>query len=289
MRISTWHSVRAKVLGTLAAVCLAASPAWAQDARVQFDDVQREADGLLSWAMQLEHAAADQQGLLDRRDAQLRYEEGLFAWMTGDHQRSAEVFWGLTRLMGPDPLRDESEWYLAQSLFELGHHDLALVELDKASNSDTHAFRDAAANLKLRVLADLQRHAEFASFVDALDREGRLERDEELIYLLGRSRMLLGDRDEAETLLAQISDTSPLASRALYIRGAIQVQSQDLQRAKALFQQTVCNRSFPFNVQTNLTMRDLFNLDQAVILQTVTCTHSNSLVGPRTCFEELAE
>ncbi|NCG17805.1 MAG: tetratricopeptide repeat protein [Rhodobacterales bacterium] len=223
------------LLQALLVCCLWPSVAQAQDASEALDLVDIYTLQLVNRASHLLNQAQSDGTVLDAVDGQLRFEEALFLWMTGEHQRAAEDFWVLAYALPNSPLRDEAQWYLAQSLLESGHIDLSLNTLADIDQNSQSSFRHEALMLRLEVLAGQRRAAEFEILFKQLQDEGRLNLTDQLTYVLGRSRYQLGDFEQANASLSSLASTSPFYTRGAYIRGTMKVIDNDLDAAAEFF------------------------------------------------------
>ncbi len=197
----------------------------------QLDRVSTNVESLEDLIVGLEARIAGDHGLVE--NAEQRFEDALFARMTGDHLTAAEGFFLLARVLEDDGLRRDAQWYLADSLYEIGSVDLAEETLLEIDADPTHVFREAASLRLLDLYADNNRQEDFlAYYAGASD---HIESTDALTYTLGKCFYKLGQHDRAHELLKNIPSGSEHYGRARYVLGTIHVVEGDLEEAATHF------------------------------------------------------
>ncbi len=171
------------------------------------------------------------------REKQL-FEDALYAYLLEDWPEAAIRFHVLANLGTTDGvLLQDSEWYLADSLYQMGFIEMSAREFTAVAGDSSHPFRDDALERLLLLYAE---HGPAEAFERTYQRalaEQRLRVNTRLTYTLGKSRYLLGHVDEALPVFERVPATSEWFVRAQYFAGVCEIRLGRLEAAKARFQQ----------------------------------------------------
>jgi len=164
------------------------------------------------------------------------FEDALFAYMLEDWDRAAMGFQVLVNLGTTDgPLLSDSEWYLADSLYELGFVEMAAAEFLTVANDRSHPFRDDALRRLVLLYAEYGPPEAFQQTYEWALREQRIHVDTELTYTLGKAWYALGDRAAASRSFGQVPEGSEAYARAQYWMGVNALRDGDLAQAERRF------------------------------------------------------
>ena len=181
----------------------------------------------------LEARVAGDRGFVDDAEAERRFGDALYAYMTDDYLAAAESFFLLSRVVTDPGLRGDSQWYLADSLYQLGTLDLAEETLLAIDGDPSNPFRVDAAHRLLDLYASSRRGEDFLRYyARSVD---HIPTGDRLTYTLGKSFYLLGELERAHEILEDIPRESAHYTRARYVLGAIHVIDGNLEEAATHF------------------------------------------------------
>ena len=173
-------------------------------------------------------------GLIGVTDARDRYEEGVYQFLVGDLTNAASTFYILveSRALGTPELARDAEWYLAESLFELGNFRTALQAYTVIVNAGpSHPYFPDAARRSLETYAIISDVAGFDSFYNAYIVSGRVKTTEVISYTLAKSFFRRGESGRAKSMFEAIGQASPYYSRARYFLGVLMIQEKNYTQA----------------------------------------------------------
>lgn len=222
-------------LGSSLLFFLACTSGTASAHEVDADDVLPDIAEVRDRTELLADALSRSQGLLNEREAMAKYEAALFAWMTGDVEDAAQRFWVLRERLAPGPLRQEAEFYLADSLRTLGSPVLADQVYTDILGVAEHAFAESAAHGWLLLAAEHQTPEAFESLYVRLSADHRVPDSPRLQYTLGKAYWHLKNNTRSDAAFAQINDDSTFFARATYFRGVLALLRGESVAAEAYF------------------------------------------------------
>lgn len=90
-------------------------------------DLEAEITGLVDEVAALKVNFTERSGLIGVNEARERYEDAVYLYLVGDYEPAATSFYILvtSRALGNGELARDSEWYLAECLFELQNYATA--------------------------------------------------------------------------------------------------------------------------------------------------------------------
>ncbi len=181
----------------------------------------------------LERQVAPGRGFITEADAVRRFEDYVYLHLIGEHAAAAEGFFTLVTLaaLGDAGLHRDAEWYLAESLFEMGNTSTAEARYRVIADDAAHPFREDAVRRLLELYAITGQSDRF----DALYRleivEGRVQPSELITYSLARSFIRRGELDKALEHFERLDPSGAFGPRGRYHQGTIEVMRGDLDAA----------------------------------------------------------
>lgn len=183
-------------------------------------------EALLARAGDIEGRVAAGSGRLDSTMAKDRYELGLYHFLVGDWEASAEVFFVLAGrgTLGDPALQRDAEWYLAESLYQLRYDDMAAVACETIVAYTRHPYREEAVRRLLEVYARADRPLDFDRLFEREVLRGDVKPSDAILYAVGKSLRIRGERGRARSYLDQVSEDGEWSLRARYVLGAMLVE-----------------------------------------------------------------
>lgn len=176
----------------------------------------------------------DRSGLIGVTDARDRYEEGVYQFLVGDFNNAATTFYILveSRALGTPELARDSEWYLAECLFELGNFRTALQAYTVIVNAGpSHPYFPDAARRSLETYAIIGDIPGFDAFYNAYIVSGKVKATEVISYTLAKSFFRRGESGRSKSMFEAIGPNSPFYSRARYFLGVEMIQEKNFKQA----------------------------------------------------------
>jgi len=163
----------------------------------------------------------------------VRYEDYVYLHMIGEHDVAAEGFFTLvtTEALGDVGLHRDAEWYLAESLFQMGNISTAEARYLVIADDDQHPFRDDAVRRLLELYGTTGQSEEFAAFYEEEILNGRVRPSDLITYSLAKSFYFQDQLDEAVAHFRQIPADSPYYGKTSYFLGTIRVVRGELDAA----------------------------------------------------------
>ncbi len=224
----------------MALLCLVL-PAWAapRDAGARLDAVAEEVGDVVVRMDRLSREYGQRRGLIGAEDAARRYGEAVFQFLMGEHERAAITFYTLVEseaLTGTD-LRRDSEWYLAESVFELGNWNTALEAYGRiVERGSEHPYFADAVRRQMEIYGITGETDAFRELYTRWILSGRVPATDELKYTLAKSFYRQGENGRAKAMFAEIPPASAHYARARYFQGAVLAEEGDHAAALAEFQ-----------------------------------------------------
>jgi len=233
-------SRRASRIALLALAGWAWSP-FAEAARDKGDDrlaaAGTQVESVSAAVESLERQVGPGRGLITQADAVRRYEDCVYLYLVGDYPMAAEGFFSLVTLaaLTDAGLHRDAEWYLAESLFQMGNTSTAEARYLVIADDDEHPFREDAVRRLLELYALTGQTDQFAAFYKKEILGGRVTPSDLITYSLAKSFYFQSDLDEAVAHFERLGAESEFWGRARYFLGTIAVQRQDYVSALAYF------------------------------------------------------
>lgn len=177
---------------------------------------------------------ANRSGFVGAADARQRYEDAVYRYLLEDYDAAALSFYILVQsnaLTSADLARD-SEWYLAENLFELENYRTAeeayrlIVEKGPA-----HPYFADAVRRSMEVYSLLGDTAAFDAYYTQFIVSGRVPATDLIHYTLAKSFGRRGESGRAKAEFEQVGPASPWYTRARYYLATLMIQEGNLQAA----------------------------------------------------------
>ncbi len=221
---------------TLALLLVASAGARAQQSELRQVTDEIAAMGVKLQTLLAEHAggAAKQQ----KRAFSERLTDGEILFLLGDYNRASLVLYDLVmdRRHGGEQLYAKALYYLAESLFQIGH-DLSARQFfqEVVERRDQHL---GTAIRRLIEIADRNQAWEgLEEHVAVLERRGQLPPG--VAYIRAKSLLRQGRAERARRALAGIPLEHDLGIKARYLSAVAALQGGDLEGARGLFAELV--------------------------------------------------
>lgn len=185
---------------------------------------------------------ASRSGLIGASDARKRYEDSVFRFLMEEFDGSAVSFYILVQsnaLTSADLARD-SEWYLAESLFELGNYRTAeeayrlIVE-----KGPEHPYFPDAVRRSMETFSLLGDTVGFDDYYNQYIVTNRVPATDLIHYTLAKSFYRRGESGRAKAEFEMVSSASPLYTRARYFLATMMLLEQNFTEAIAELQRVV--------------------------------------------------
>ena len=169
----------------------------------------------------------DRAGFIGADEARERFENAVYHYLVGEYDTAAKEFFTLVEsgaFESTNPLMTDSQWYLAECLFELENHSLAEEAyqsiIDRGNN---HPFFRDAVRRQLELYGMTGQGKKFYALYDKYIVTGRVEPTDLVKYTVGKSFYRQDEHVRAKSLLGEIPATSIYYGRAHYLLGVILV------------------------------------------------------------------
>lgn len=214
------------------------------DARARLEAAEDHIDEVARAARLLEMEVAPGRARLNESMAMQRYQDAVYHYLIGEYTEAAESFFALvtTSALADAGLQWDAEWYLAESLLEMGNPEIAEPTYATISKDDAHPFREDA----VRRLLEIYSRDEDATRFDRLYQQEILRGDvapsDLILYAVGKAFYIKGDLAKAKSYMMELSTESAFYGRARYFLGAMLVAQGDaasLAEAMPYFQELV--------------------------------------------------
>ena len=180
----------------------------------------------------------ERSGLIGVSEARRRYEEAVYGFLVGDFEGAATSFYILvqSRSLGNADLARDSEWYLAESLFELGNLRTA-EEAYRAivDKGPTHPYFADAVRRSLEVFALLRNDEAFNTYHTTYILPGKVPTTDLVTYTLAKSFARRQEGARAKSMFDSIAATSAWYTRARYQVGVLMITEGNLKQAAVEF------------------------------------------------------
>ena len=176
----------------------------------------------------------ERRGFIGAAEANARFENAVYYYLVAEYDRAAKEFFTLveSRSLKNDNLRNDSEWYLAESLFEMGNVVLAEEAFQSIiAKGNGHPFF-ASSVRRLMELYSLTGDADgFYTLYNQYIVPGKVKPSAVVQYSLAKSFFRQGEVQKARELLASIEEGTGYYGKARYVLGTIYVTQDDFPAA----------------------------------------------------------
>lgn len=217
----------------LATAALVPRSVWAQQRELQRIADELSVIGVELGSLTKQYAQPDVSG--SSRGLQDRLTDGEILFLLGDYKRASLVLYDVVerRHALSDPFRAKALYYLAESLFQIGH-DLSARERFQELVQRGESRHLAHAIKRLIEIADRNHRWEgLQEHVAVLEKRGRLPAG--IAYINAKSLLRQGRPAEALRLARQIPEQHKLAGKAAYLAGVALLMQGKLDEARETF------------------------------------------------------
>lgn len=185
---------------------------------------------------------SQRRGLIGAEEARQRFEDAVYAFLIGEFESSALTFYTLVEsgALGETGLNRDAQWYLAESLFELGNWGTAIDAYGAVIDaSEDHPFFQDAVRRQLEVYGLM---GDSDGFYDVYRRyilSGRVPATDSVKYTVAKSFYWQGETARSKAMFSEQSADSAYYGRARYFLGTMLAQSGDLEQAVREFEKVV--------------------------------------------------
>ena len=174
------------------------------------------------------------QGLMGSGEARMRYTEAVYFYLVEDFGKAARAFFTLVEsgALTDKALLADSEWFLGESLFELGSFTLAEEAYQNIIDQGfEHPLFADAVRRQLEVYGITGQADRFYSLYNSYVVTNRVQPNDLIVYTLAKSFYRQDDLLRAKSLFTDIQPDSPLFGKARYFLGAVRVVEKNLSGA----------------------------------------------------------
>lgn len=205
----------------------------------RLDEIEGQAQGLIKDSDRLRRNFTERSGLIGVAEARERYEDALYLFLLKDYESAATSFYILvqSRSLGNMDLARDSEWYLAECLFELGNYRTAEEAYRSIAEKGTQHpyFSDAVRRLLevYGILGDVER---FDRYYNDFIISGKVPATELINYTLAKSFYRRSEFNRAKSMFDGLPATSPYYGRSRYFLGVLMIREKNERQAIAEFE-----------------------------------------------------
>ncbi len=199
----------------------------------------------------------ERSGLIGVGEARERYEDAVYAYLVGDFASAATSFYILvqSRALGNADLARDSEWYLAECLFELGNfrtsEEAYRFIMEKGP---THPYFSDSVRRILEVYGILGDDEHFNEVYNLWIVSGKVPATDLVNYTLAKSFFRRGEKARAKAMFDALPTTSAYYTRARYFLGSLMIEEQNLPQAIGEFGKIEAS---PVTIADQKTVHDL--------------------------------
>jgi TolA-binding protein len=229
---SSGSAARVGVL--LALLCAPMAHAADKAAPDRLRGIETDAASLSRQSEEIRRNFTERSGLIGVGEARERYEDAVYLYLVKDYESAATSFYILvqSRALGNMDLARDSEWYLAECLFELGNYRTAEEAYRSISEKGPQHpyFPDAIRRLLevYGIIGDVER---FDRYYNDFIVTGKVPTTELISYTLAKSFYRRGEFNRAKGMFDSLPATSPYYSRARYFLGVLMIREKNYKQA----------------------------------------------------------
>ncbi|MDP6931700.1 MAG: tetratricopeptide repeat protein, partial [Myxococcota bacterium] len=167
---------------------------------------------------------SDRKGFIGTEEARSRYEDAVYAYLVGEHRRAANLFYTLVEsgVLGRSALVNDSEWYLAECLFEMGNYGTATEYYRRIlGKGSRHAFFADSVRRLIEIFGITGDQQSFTAIYGKYIRSGQVATTDAIQYAVGKSLYRQGDFDGALDALVTVQEGSSFYPRSQYFIGTV--------------------------------------------------------------------
>ncbi|MDP2306373.1 MAG: tetratricopeptide repeat protein [Pseudomonadota bacterium] len=197
-------------------------------------DLESGAASLQRQSEDIRRNFTERSGLIGVGEARERYEDAVYLFLVKDYEAAATSFYILvqSRALGNMDLARDSEWYLAECLFELGNFRTAEEAYRSiAEKGAQHPYFPDAVRRLLEVYGIVGDTERFDRYYNDFIVTGKVPTSELISYTLAKSFYRRGEFNRAKGMFESLPATSPYYSRARYFLGVLMIREENFKQA----------------------------------------------------------
>ncbi|MES2638249.1 MAG: tetratricopeptide repeat protein [Myxococcota bacterium] len=202
-------------------------------------DLESEASSLQKQSEEIRRNFTERSGLIGVGEARERYEDAVYLFLVKDYEAAATSFYILvqSRSLGNMDLARDSEWYLAECLFELGNYRTAEEAYRSiAEKGAPHPYFPDAIRRLLEVYGIVGDTERFDRYYNDFIVTGKVPTTELISYTLAKSFYRRSEFNRAKGMFESLAATSPYYGRARYFLGVLMIREKNYKQAIDEFQ-----------------------------------------------------
>jgi len=180
----------------------------------------------------------ERRGLIGADEAVRRYEDGVFSFLVEDYERAALSFYTLveSEALTTRTLHEDSEWYLAECLFELQNWKTALAAYEAIiGDGASHPYLGEAVRRTLEIYGILRDNERFYDVYRTYVLSGRVQATDGVKYTVAKSFYRQGEWGRAKAMFTELPATSAWFPQARYFTGTILAAEGEFEAAVGEF------------------------------------------------------
>jgi tetratricopeptide (TPR) repeat protein len=166
----------------------------------------------------------ERRGLIGADEAVRRYEDSVYTFLIEDYERAALAFFTLVQseALTTETLHQDSQWYLAECLFQLENWNTALAAYgDIIDAGDRHPYLSEAVRRTLEIYGILRDNDRFYDVYRTYVLSGRVPASDGVKYTVAKSFYRQGEWGRAKAMFTELPVTSRWYAQARYFNGTI--------------------------------------------------------------------
>jgi len=211
-----------------------ASPAWGASPAKELAGVSARIGDVEGSLRALQEDFSSRTGLMGSGEARMRYTEAVYYYLVADYGKAARAFFTLVEsgALKEKGLLADSEWFLGESLFEMGNLTLAEEAYQAIINQGfEHLLFADAVRRQLEVYGITGQADRFYSLYNSYVVTNRVQPNDLIVYTLAKSFYRQNDLLRAKSLFTDIQPDSPLYGKSRYFLGTVRVVEKNLPAA----------------------------------------------------------
>lgn len=200
--------------------------------------VDEEVDSLESRMNRLTREYGERRGLIGADEAVRRYEDAVYTYLIEDYERAALSFYTLveSEALTTPALHQDSEWYLAECLFQLENWNTALAAYQAIiADGTAHPYLGEAVRRTLEIYGILRDNDRFYEIYRTYILSGQVPASDGVKYTVAKSFYRQGEWARAKAMFTELPTRSRWYAQARYFTGTILAAEGEFDAALAEF------------------------------------------------------
>jgi len=180
----------------------------------------------------------ERRGLIGADEAVRRYEDAVYTFLIEDYERAALGFYTLveSEALTTEALHQDSEWYLAECLFQMENWNTALAAYEAIiADGTSHPYLGEAVRRTLEIYGILRDNERFYSVYRQYILSGTVPASDGVKYTVAKSFYRQGEWGRAKAMFTELPTKSRWYAQARYFTGTILAAEGDFHAALAEF------------------------------------------------------